>query len=85
MSTHVGSDDGKDREKKGVSLEGHYDEKAGSGSSSAAYVDKGLIDVDDREGKRKVQVVLEQKSGKELIKELGGGPYSQPRWSVSHL
>jgi len=78
-STHVAGDDEKG---KGTSSDGGYDEKAGV-SSNAAYVDKGLIDIEFEEGKRKVQVVLEQKSGKEMIKELGGGPYTQPRWCVA--
>lgn len=76
-STHVGSEDGKDREKGKGHSDGDYNEKS---VLDAAYVDKGLVDVEDEEGKRQVQVVLEQKSGKEMIKELGGGPYTQPRW-----
>ena len=79
VPSHTSSDDEKNF-KKGTSSEPDQDEKASEGSSSNAYLDKGLIDIESEEGKRTVQVVLEQKSGKELIKELGGGPYTDPRW-----
>ncbi len=79
-STQVGGDDDKDL-KKSASPKQEYNEKSG-GSSNEAYIDKGFVDIDFEEGKRKVQVIVEQKSGKELIKELSGGPYTQPRWYV---
>ena len=77
--SHTSSDDEKNF-KKNASSESDQNEKAPGGSSDEDYIDKGLIDIESEEGKRKVQVVLEQKSGRELIKELGGGPYTQPRW-----
>ena len=50
------------------------------GPSNAEYEEKGVIEIEDEGKKKQVRVVLEQKSGKEMIKELGGGPYTQPRW-----
>ena len=44
------------------------------------YENKGLIEVEDGGQKRKMRVVLEQKSGKELLKEVSGGTYTMPRW-----
>jgi len=44
------------------------------------YQDKGIIEVEDIGVKRKVRVVLEQKSGKEMLKEVAGGQYTTPRW-----
>jgi hypothetical protein len=51
---------------------GDYDEKG--------FEDKGLIEVDDEGRKRTMRVVLEQKSGRELLKEVSGGKYTIPRW-----
>lgn len=46
------------------------------------YDDKGVIEVEEDGKKRKVRVVLEHKSGKELLKEVAGGEYTIPRWYV---
>ena len=74
-STHVGVGD----EKASPSDDG-YGEKAQAEGSKQEYIDKGILELDDEEGKRQVQVMLEQKSGRELLKAMGGGPYTQPRW-----
>jgi hypothetical protein len=81
-STQVGGDE--DNEKRGSDI---VDEKAGlaaqgrkEGISNGEYLDKGVIDIEDEGRKRQVRVVLENKSGREMFKEMAGGPYTQPRW-----
>lgn len=49
------------------------------------YEERGLVEIEEDGGKRQVMLVVEQKSGKEMFRDVGGGPYTQPRWSVSPL
>lgn len=48
--------------------------------SEEGFDDKGLIEVEEDGQKRKVRVVLEHKTGKEMLKEVSGGSYTVPRW-----
>ena len=54
-----------------------YDDASEDGKG---YDDKGVVEVEEDGVKRKVRVVLEHKSGKELLKEVAGGEYTTPRW-----
>lgn len=53
--------------------------------SEKGYEDKGLIEVEEDGQKRTMRVVLEQKSGKEVLKEVAGGTYTTPQWCVRFL
>ncbi|WWC63484.1 uncharacterized protein I303_106087 [Kwoniella dejecticola CBS 10117] len=80
-STRVGAEDEQELKKK--TSQGHaIDEKRGDIMSSD-YEERGIHEVDDEGLKRKVMVVMEQKTGKEILKDVGGGPYTQPRWRHS--
>lgn len=48
--------------------------------SEDGYDDQGLIEVEEDGQKRKVRVVLEHKSGREMLKEVSGGQYTVPQW-----
>lgn len=48
--------------------------------SEDGYDDQGLIEVEEDGQKRQVRVVLEHKSGREMLKEVSGGQYTIPRW-----
>lgn len=65
-------------EKRGIP--GAYDEKPHSSASSESYEDRGEHEVDDDGKVKRVKVVLEKRSGKELVTEIGQGPYTIPRW-----
>jgi len=65
------------------------DDRSNSGSSNEKVVDqeknreydeRGIVEIDEDGEKRKVMLVVEQKSGKEMFKDVGGGPYTIPRW-----
>ncbi|CAK9781035.1 hypothetical protein CC85DRAFT_282605 [Cutaneotrichosporon oleaginosum] len=56
------------------------DSSSASSTSSKEYEERGVIEVDHDGMKRKVKVVVEDKTGKEQFKDAEGGPYSQPRW-----
>lgn len=57
------------------------DEKAETSSAtSGEYEERGVIEVDQDGMKRKLKVVVEDKTGREQFKDLEGGPYSTPRW-----
>ena len=77
-STHVGTEDGQINEKKGSPQDEQVNEK--SGESSKDYQEIGMVEIEEYGVSRQVKVVLEQKSGKEVLKEMTGGPYTQPRW-----
>lgn len=50
-------------------------------SSESGYEDRGEEEIEEEDGKkRKVKVVLEKKSGREVVKDIAGGPYTRPRW-----
>ncbi len=55
-------------------------DSSASSTSSKDYEERGVIEVDHDGTKRKVKVVVEDKTGKEQFKDVEGGPYSQPRW-----
>lgn len=59
-----------------------FNEKDGdtSSTSSKEYEERGVIEVDMEGAKRKLKVVVEDKSGREQFKDVQGGPYSTPRW-----
>lgn len=67
-----------------IKKNGEFDEKirpdSDSGTSDSGYEDRGEHEVDDLGKKKRVKVVLEKKTGKELVKEIGSGPYTVPRW-----
>ena len=54
-------------------------------SEHHAFEDRGIFDVDDEGKQKKVKVVMERQTGKELVQEIGTGQYTIPRWSVSLL
>ncbi|WVR09429.1 hypothetical protein IAU60_006496 [Kwoniella sp. DSM 27419] len=72
-SEHAVSDGS--NEKKHTSKPPSYDGKE--------YEEMGVQEIDDDGQKRKVMVVMEHRTGKELLKDVGGGPYTQPRWRHS--
>ena len=75
-STHVSSEDSEKRTVDEKDVRSHsFDEEEEEG-----YEQRGVFDVEDEGKKRKVRVVMEKKSGRELIKEMTGGPYTIPRW-----
>ncbi|KAK8854643.1 hypothetical protein IAR55_003382 [Kwoniella newhampshirensis] len=81
VSTRVG---GNDEEKEaGKAANGDYNEKGKSVKADGAYEEKGVTEIEDEGVKRQVMVVLEHKTGKELLRDVGGGPYTQPRWRHS--
>jgi hypothetical protein len=51
-------------------------------SSESGYEDRGEEEIEEDGVKRKVKVVLEKKSGREVTKDIVGGPYTRPRWYV---
>ena len=74
-----GGDAERDAEKVSESDESVQNEKFVKGPDND-FEEKGIYDVDD-EGKRKrVKVILEHKTGKEMVQEVGHGQYSIPRW-----
>ncbi len=87
-STQIGDDNEKDELKKSVSSTGSSENekavaRAGKpGGSGGAYTEKGLMEIEEQGQKKQVRVVVEAKSGKELIKDVYDGPYTQPRWYV---
>lgn len=44
------------------------------------YEERGMVEIDEDGEKRKVMLVVEQKSGKEMFRDIVGGPYTTPRW-----
>lgn len=56
-----------------------------SSTSSKEYEERGVIEVDQDGTKRKLKVVVEDKSGREQFKDVEGGPYSEPRWWATKL
>ncbi|ORY35691.1 P-loop containing nucleoside triphosphate hydrolase protein [Naematelia encephala] len=84
-STQVGDDDIVVNEKK-VPIGDDIDRNQDISDKEALghdYEDKGIVEIDDGGERRKVRVVVENRSGKELIKEMSGGPYTEPRWRHS--
>jgi hypothetical protein len=75
-STRVGDNDD---EKKGS---GEYSEKPKfkRGKSVKGFEEKGLVEVDEEGKKKKVMLVVEERTGKEMFKEYAQGPYTIPRW-----
>ena len=55
-------------------------EKSVNHGKNQEYEERGLVEIDEDGEKRKVMLVVEQKSGKEMFKDVGGGPYTIPRW-----
>ncbi|WVQ79719.1 hypothetical protein IAT38_001819 [Cryptococcus sp. DSM 104549] len=78
ISTRVGADD----DIAPAKLSSDVNEK-GKAEEDGEYEEKGVTEVDDGGEKRKVLVVLEKKTGRELLKDVGGGEYTQPRWRHS--
>ncbi|WRT68580.1 uncharacterized protein IL334_005558 [Kwoniella shivajii] len=81
ISTRVGGEDENALKKENSDSSNDQDEKR-QGQSSG-YDEKGIQEIEDEGTKRKVMVVLEHKSGKEMLKDVGGGPYTIPRWRHS--
>ncbi|WWC71394.1 uncharacterized protein I206_105349 [Kwoniella pini CBS 10737] len=81
ISTRVGAEDDQELRKK-ISQANTIDEKIGD-PSSKEYDERGIHEIEEEGQKRKVMVVMEQRTGKEILKDVGGGPYTQPRWRHS--
>lgn len=62
------------------SNQGSTNEKRMSDEKNKEYEERGMVEIDEDGEKRKVMLVVEQKSGKEMFKDIGGGPYTVPRW-----
>ena len=58
------------------------DEKTEVRAVDDKFEKRGTAEVEDEGMKRRVQIVLEKKTGKEILRDLGGGAYTQPRWYV---
>lgn len=65
----------------------YNDEKRSNDSDdkNKEYEERGIVEIEEDGEKRKVMLVVEQKSGKEMFRDVGGGPYTQPRWLVTLL
>ncbi|EIW68338.1 hypothetical protein TREMEDRAFT_32323 [Tremella mesenterica DSM 1558] len=70
-------------EKSKWSRENDEEQVEPSGSKRDEYQEKGVIEVEHEGQTRKLKVVVEQKTGKELYTPASGGPYTQPRWRHS--
>lgn len=44
------------------------------------YEERGIVEVEEDGKVRKAMVVVEEKSGKELLRDVAGGPYTTPQW-----
>jgi hypothetical protein len=55
-------------------------EKTMSHEKNQEYEERGMVEIDEDGEKRKVMLVVEQKSGKEMFRDIVGGPYTTPRW-----
>lgn len=44
------------------------------------YAERGVIELDEDGQRRKVLVVVEEKSGREKFKDIKSGPYTKPQW-----
>lgn len=51
-----------------------------SNEKNQEYEERGMVEIDEDGEKRKVMLVVEQKSGKEMFRDIVGGPYTTPRW-----
>jgi hypothetical protein len=58
----------------------YKDEKLSNDGKDKEYEERGLVEIEEDGEKRQVMLVVEQKSGKEMFRDVGGGPYTQPRW-----
>lgn len=67
-------------EKRSNDSSGHGDD-----DKDKEYEERGIVEIEEDGEKRKVMLVVEQKSGKEMFRDVGGGPYTQPRWLVTLL
>lgn len=56
------------------------EDKDGSDDVEKGYQDRGIVELDQDGTKRRVQVVVEEESGKERLKDVGSGEYTVPRW-----
>jgi hypothetical protein len=74
-STQVGGDEVNEKQRSSDMS----DEKIMS-SRNNDYEDKGIVDIEDEGVKRQVRVILENRTGKEVFKEMSGGEYTIPRW-----
>ncbi|TXT15664.1 hypothetical protein VHUM_00167 [Vanrija humicola] len=65
------------------------DEKAATQSNAMGkrpqgdYEERGIVEVEEDGQVRKAMVIVEEKSGKELLKDVAGGPYTKPQWRHS--
>ena len=49
-------------------------------AAQLGFDEKGIFDVENDGVRRKVKVVIEQKTGKELVQDISTGEYTVPRW-----
>ena len=79
-STEVG--DATNEKREYMDETGFTDKGKGARFRDDRFEDRGIHEVDDEGNKKKkVRVVMEQKTGKELIAEIeDGGTYTTPRW-----
>lgn len=70
-----------DEKTKASSAEGEImDEKATAATAANTSKERGVVEVDDGRVKRKAMVVIEDETGKEILKDVSGGPYTKPQW-----
>jgi hypothetical protein len=88
-SRSIGNPPSSDAELSGAStqVDNHDSDSASSTNEkpmkhdkNQEYEERGMVEIDEDGEKRKVMLVVEQKSGKEMFKDVGGGPYTIPRW-----
>lgn len=51
-------------------------------SDGGDYEQRGITELEDDGKMRKVRVVLEKKTGKELLQDVTDGTYTVPKWSA---
>ena len=44
------------------------------------FEEKGVLELDEEGKKKQMLVVVDKRSGREQLKDVAGGPYTQPRW-----
>lgn len=56
------------------------DDRDDSDDTEKGYEDRGIVELDQAGTKRRIRVVVEDETGKERLKDVGSGEYTEPRW-----
>lgn len=57
-----------------------YEKKDDKDDVEDGYEDRGIVELDQDGTKRRVQVVIEDETGRERLKDVSSGQYTAPRW-----